>query len=82
MLGEVDYTLNQLFKQLGLDNSDAAIDSFIRTNQLSQQTMLIDAPFWNEQQRSFLKEEYKLDSVWSLTIDELNTLLHEDAMSN
>ena len=29
MLGEVDYNMNELFAQLGLDNSDEAIDKFI-----------------------------------------------------
>ena len=81
MLGDIDYTINELFKQLGLDSSDEAVDAFVRANQLPQETQLIDAPFWDERQRNFLKEEYKLDAVWSLTIDELNTRLHQDAMA-
>lgn len=33
MLGEPEYSMNDLFAQLGLESSDAAIDSFIeKTN--------------------------------------------------
>ncbi|WP_323842347.1 MULTISPECIES: DUF2789 family protein [unclassified Moraxella] len=81
MLGDIDYDINQLFAQLGLESTDEAVETFIKAHQLPQETKLTDAPFWNEQQRNFLKEEYKLDAVWSLTIDELNTRLHEEAMS-
>ena len=36
MLGEPEYNMNELFAQLGLDSSDAAIDSFIENNQLDR----------------------------------------------
>lgn len=29
----------------------------------------------------FIQEEWKLDAVWALVIDELNTRLHEDTKS-
>ena len=29
MLGEIDYNMNELFAQLGLDNSDEAIDKIL-----------------------------------------------------
>ncbi|OOR88065.1 hypothetical protein B0181_08920 [Moraxella caviae] len=79
MLGEIEYTMNELFKQLGLECSDAAIEEFIKNNQLPENVSLKDAPFLNEQQRTFIQEEWKLDAVWSLTIDELNARLHEPA---
>ena len=61
MLDNADHTMNDLFAQLGLPNSDSEIEAFIKEKQLM-----------------FIEEEWKLDAVWALVIDELNTRLHED----
>ena len=37
MLGEPEYSMNELFAQLGLESSDEAIDSFIEKNQLAKE---------------------------------------------
>lgn len=79
MLGEQNYTLNDLFIQLGLDSSDEAIDQFIADNQLDEDTNLKDAKVWTEKQRAFLQEEWKRDAVWVEVIDELNVRMHPDA---
>lgn len=79
MLGEQNYTLNDLFAQLGLDSSDEAIDQFIADNQLDEDTNLKDAKVWTEKQRAFLQEEWKRDAVWVEVIDELNVRIHPDA---
>lgn len=79
MLGEQNYTLNDLFAQLGLDSSDEAIDQFIADNQLDENTNLKDAKVWTEKQRAFLQEEWKRDAVWVEVIDELNVRMHPDA---
>lgn len=79
MLGEQNYTLNDLFAQLGLDSSDEAIDQFIADNQLDEDTNLKDAKVWTEKQRTFLQEEWKRDAVWVEVIDELNVRMHPDA---
>ncbi|WP_411350753.1 DUF2789 domain-containing protein [Moraxella lincolnii] len=79
MLGEQNYTLNDLFAQLGLDSSDEAIDQFIADNQLDEDTNLKDAKVWTEKQRAFLQEEWKRDAVWVEVIDELNVRMHPDA---
>lgn len=79
MLGEQNYTLNDLFAQLGLDSSDEAIDQFIADNQLDESTNLKDAKVWTEKQRAFLQEEWKRDAVWVEVIDELNVRMHPDA---
>lgn len=75
MLGDIQYTLNELFAQLGLDSDDESIDAFIEKNQLPKGVNLKDAAFWNERQRAFLNEEWKQDAVWSVVIDELNARL-------
>lgn len=79
MLGEPEYTLNELFAQLGLDSSDEAIDKFISEHKLNKDQSLIDADFWTDSQRAFLKEEWKRDAAWVGIIDDLNVRLHPTA---
>ena len=79
MLGEPSYSINDLFAQLGLDSSDAAIDAFIENNQLSKDEDLTKSKIWDEKQRMFLQEEWKKDAVWVEIIDELNVRLHPTA---
>lgn len=79
MMTNSDKTINTLFEQLGLDGSDEAIDQFVLENQLSQDVKLVEAPFWNDNQRKFLKEEYRADAGWIEIIDDLNVRLHKDA---
>ena len=77
MLGDIKYTMNELFAQLGLDNSDEAIEQFIADNQLDEETSLREATFWSDSQRAFINEEWKKDAVWAITLDELNARLHD-----
>ena len=79
MLGEPEYSMNELFAQLGLDSSDEAIDQFIEKNQLAKEEELIDAHIWSDNQRAFLQEEWFKDAAWVETIDELNVCLHPEA---
>lgn len=78
MLGEPEYSMNELFAQLGLESSDEAIDSFIEKNQLAKEEELIESTIWNDNQRAFLKEEWNKDAAWVETIDELNVRMHPD----
>ncbi|MDO5769924.1 MAG: DUF2789 family protein [Psychrobacter sp.] len=79
MLGENEYTMNNLFAQLGLESSDEAIDMFIENNQLAKEEKLTESSIWNDRQRMFLQEEWKQDAAWVEIIDELNVRLHADA---
>lgn len=79
MLGEPEYNMNELFAQLGLDSSDAAIDSFIENNQLDKEEKLIEASIWTDNQRAFLQEEWEKDAEWVEVIDDLNVRMHPDA---
>lgn len=79
MLGEVNYNMNELFAQLGLDNSDEAIDKFIADNQLAKEVELKKAEVWTDSQRMFLEEEWKKDAAWVEVIDDLNVRMHPDA---
>lgn len=79
MLGEPEYTMNELFGQLGLESSDEAIEKFIAEHPLEKNTSLVEADFWTDSQRAFLKEEWKRDAAWVEIIDELNVRLHPTA---
>lgn len=79
MLGENEYTMNNLFAQLGLDSSDEAIETFIENNQLAKEEKLTESAIWSEKQRMFLQEEWKQDAAWVEIIDELNVRLHPTA---
>lgn len=79
MLGEPEYSMSELFAQLGLDSSDEAIDRFIENNQLAKEEKLTEASIWNDNQRMFLQEEWEKDAAWVEVIDELNVRLHPQA---
>lgn len=80
MMTDGERNINMLFEQMGLDGDDASVDKFIHEHQLPQAVKLSDADFWTDNQRKFLKDEYKVDAGWIEIIDELNTRLHKDAM--
>ena len=79
MLGEPEYSINELFAQLGLDSSDDAIDAFIEKNQLAKDEKMIESDIWTESQRMFLQEEWEKDAAWVEVIDDLNVRLHPQA---
>lgn len=79
MLAKNQPSLELLFSQLGLANSPAAIELYVRTHQLPAELSLHDAPFWNKAQRSLLISHLVQDDDWAIWVDELNQQLHMDA---
>ncbi|GGW89818.1 DUF2789 domain-containing protein [Alteromonas halophila] len=72
-------TMQDLFGQLGLDNSDAAIDAFIEEHRgMNPSRHIEQAPFWNESQKTFLQSALDDDAEWAEVIDQLNAQLHHD----
>lgn len=67
--------LSHLFEQLGIDNSEDNIDKFIADNQIPNNVLISQANFWNESQKSFLKEAIDEDAQWSELIDHLDVLI-------
>ncbi|MBK4990936.1 DUF2789 domain-containing protein [Pseudomonas sp. S36] len=68
---------SEIFKQLGLPDDPVEIDRFITTHSpLPEDVKLVDAPFWSDAQRAFLKESYTADADWIPMIDQLNEALH------
>jgi hypothetical protein len=71
------HSIENLFLQLGLDNSDHAIESFIQNNKLSHDQKLQDADFWTPAQSAFIQECLNDDSDWAEVVDQLNALLRD-----
>lgn len=70
--------LGTLFEQLGLPSDPASIDAFIASHRpIPNHIKISEAPFWNEAQGSFLKEQLMDDAEWAPIVDELNVRLHE-----
>lgn len=67
--------LPDLFTQLGLENSDADIASFVKAHPLAEGVALPEADFWTDGQRQFLRESWQQDSDWCVAVDKLDALL-------
>ena len=68
--------LGDLFRQLGLPDDPASIESFIATHRpLTAGVALADAPFWSPGQAQFLREEISDDADWAELVDSLGSLL-------
>ena len=72
------FNLNDLFKQLGLPNTDQDIAAFVsRQESLTPDVKLQDASFWGENQALFLSEAIAEDANWSHVVEELDVLLRK-----
>jgi len=69
--------MENLFLQLGLDNSEHAIAKFIDHHTLDKKITLDQASFWSASQAQFIKECLDFDSDWAEVVDQLNVQLHE-----
>ncbi|MFV3404158.1 MULTISPECIES: DUF2789 domain-containing protein [Pseudomonas] len=66
----------ELFKQLGLADDATSIDQFITSHSpLKNDIKLVDAPFWNDAQRAFLRDSIIEDADWAVAFDQLNEAL-------
>lgn len=70
-------SFTSLFEQLGLPSSAQEIADFIAEHRPVPGSMLLaDAPFWNEGQSQFIREQKQLDEPpWAILIDQLNEAL-------
>lgn len=74
------HRFSELFAQLGLPSSDAAISAFIAAHApLSGDMRLDEAPFWTPAQASLLRELIAADADWAELADQLNAALHKAA---
>lgn len=79
-MDDTEVRMTNLFRQLGLDSSEAAIAEFIKTHQLPADMDIADATYWSAAQRQFLTEELKGDAAWAIVVDQLSESLREDAL--
>ncbi|MFO6422912.1 DUF2789 domain-containing protein [Motilimonas sp. KMU-193] len=70
-----NYTMSSLFAQLGLANDEMSIQRFSHQHPLDNNTLLADAPFWNDSQAEFIREQIWQDSDWVEVIDQLDLML-------
>ena len=71
-----NHTLNSLFQQLGLPDSDQEINNFIEQNKGIDKTIaLYEVNIWSSSQSTFLKESQEQDSDWTEVIDHLDAQL-------
>ena len=73
-------SMTNLFLQLGLPAGKDEIAAFLRAHQLPEDVRVSEAPFWNDGQRQFLREQLVVDADWAIVVDELSEALHADAV--
>lgn len=69
------HTIESLFSQLGLSNSDDAIENFCKNHHLPDDIPLEQAAFWSASQAQFIHEALELDSDWCEVVDQLDAQL-------
>ena len=77
---KTNYSMQDLFDQLGLDNDGDSIDSFITKHQLPRKVTIESAAFWKPHQIDFIVSAKADDADWSDAVDDLDALLHKDSM--
>lgn len=70
------HTINMLFAQLGLPDSEKEVERFIGQHRLTSEEKLHEAAFWSPAQSNLIREMWKQDSDWCVVVDELNARLH------
>ncbi|QYK02508.1 DUF2789 domain-containing protein [Shewanella psychrotolerans] len=69
--------LTSLFDQLGLPSSQQDIETFISQHRIKASIHLIEADFWNDAQKNFLKEALSDDASWAEIVDQLDAQLRD-----
>ena len=70
-----NHNMEGLFLQLGLSDNPEAIDIFISTHPLPNDTPLDQAAFWSSSQAQFLREAIEQDAEWAEVVDHLDAQL-------
>ena len=72
------HSIETLFEQLGLDNSEKDIARFIKLHKsIPDNVPLYEAEFWNESQAEFLREAVEEDADWAEVVDHLDAMLRD-----
>jgi len=72
------HDMNALFAQLGLEETNENIETFINTHKpIPKDVRIFEADFWTNSQADFLKESIEEDSDWAVVVDHLNIMLRD-----
>lgn len=75
-MNQPQHGMADLFAQLGLPSSPAAIEAFLATHRpLRRGQTLPEAPFWTAAQAAFLRDQVAEDADWAGVVDRLDTAL-------
>ena len=74
-------SMTNLFLQLGLPAGKEEIAAFIGNHQLPEDVRIAEAPYWNDGQCQFLREQLVEDADWAIVVDEVSEALHADAIA-
>lgn len=75
-MSQESLSLNCLFKQLGLNDSNEDIAEFISSHTpIDPDISIHEATFWSTGQADFLKQAISEDSEWAIIVDELSERL-------
>jgi hypothetical protein len=69
------HSMESLFAQLGLPNSEPDINAFIERHVVPADVPLAEANFWNEAQARFLRDCIADDADWAEVVDHLDAQL-------
>ena len=72
------HTMAALFAQLGLPNSEIAMDNFMQNNHLPMEIPLESAAFWSAGQAQFIQEAISQDADWAEVVDHLDAQLRAE----
>ncbi len=72
----LNYTFKDLFAQLGLPNSEPAIEQFIKQRAAFSFSDFGHDPNWTPAQREFLHTALEEDANWARLIDQLSKRLY------
>ena len=72
------HSMNALFAQLGLGDSDSEVNKFIvEQPAIPGDTPLHKGTMWNASQASFLREAVADDADWAEVVDQLDAMLRD-----
>jgi len=69
------HSMENLFLQLGLGNTEVDIDNFVATHHIQANDDIEHAHFWTAAQAEFIRECLAEDSDWAEVVDQLNAQL-------
>ncbi len=71
------HPMTELFTQLGLRSSSDEIEAFFLQNKLQRTDSMLEASFFSDEQKQFLREALAEDSDWAEIVDQMDVRLRD-----